>query len=346
MKKVILLFCASLFATQFMSAQLKVRSDGSVHSGYTGYSNLWLGNYAAYGYNNGEFGLENWGGNLNIWKPWPSPFNGINRNYYLFINVAGGVGVGKAPTNSGIVLDVAGHVYASSFNITSDERLKNDIAPLTTQTQLIYSLHGKSYKKHLQEERLEMPEQRDADGNLYKAKNNDNVSANLKEVPEFGFIAQELKEVYPELVSQDTLGYYSINYIGLIPLLVEALKTQKLQIDELTTKVNDLSLFGPQKVNSSNETLTDLLKYSVLEQNVPNPFNTSTSINYYLPSTVSSANLYIYDMNGGQLKNISLIDRGKSFIIIQGNELSAGMYLYALIADGKVIDTKRMILTK
>lgn len=31
---------------------------------------------------------------------------------------------------------------------------------------------------------------------------------------------------------------------------------------------------------------------------------------------------------------------------ITAGELSAGMYLYALIADGEIIDTKRMILTK
>jgi len=36
----------------------------------------------------------------------------------------------------------------------------------------------------------------------------------------------------------------------------------------------------------------------------------------------------------------------KKIIMIHGHELPAGMYLYALIADGTVIDTKRMILTK
>lgn len=51
-------------------------------------------------------------------------------------------------------------------------------------------------------------------------------------------------------------------------------------------------------------------------------------------------------MNGTQLKNYSITQRGKGSITIQGSEFTAGMYLYALIADGKVIDTKRMILTK
>ena len=47
-----------------------------------------------------------------------------------------------------------------------------------------------------------------------------------------------------------------------------------------------------------------------------------------------------------QLKSYPLVQRGKGNVTINGSELTAGMYLYALIADGKVIDTKRMILTK
>ena len=47
-----------------------------------------------------------------------------------------------------------------------------------------------------------------------------------------------------------------------------------------------------------------------------------------------------------QLKNIPIIDRGNGSVLIQGSELLAGMYIYTLIADGKEVDTKRMILTE
>ena len=91
---------------------------------------------------------------------------------------------------------------------------------------------------------------------------------------------------------------------------------------------------------------TDVLTYPVLDQNIPNPFNTSTNIGFSLPSTIATAGIYVYDMNGVQLKSYSITERGKGNITIHGSELNAGMYLYALIADGKIIDTKRMILTK
>ncbi len=90
----------------------------------------------------------------------------------------------------------------------------------------------------------------------------------------------------------------------------------------------------------------DALTYPVLNQNVPNPFNSATTIGFYLPNTVTNANIYVYDMNGIQLKSYPITEKGKGNVIIQGSELNAGMYLYTLITDGKVIDTKRMILTK
>ena len=45
------------------------------------------------------------------------------------------------------------------------------------------------------------------------------------------------------------------------------------------------------------------------------------------------------------LKSIELHQRGEGSILIDGGELDPGMYIYAMIADGKVIDTKQMILT-
>ena len=54
----------------------------------------------------------------------------------------------------------------------------------------------------------------------------------------------------------------------------------------------------------------------------------------------------VYDMNGKQLSQNVITQRWNSVYIVNGNEYGAGMYLYSLIADNQVIDTKRMILTK
>jgi hypothetical protein len=51
-------------------------------------------------------------------------------------------------------------------------------------------------------------------------------------------------------------------------------------------------------------------------------------------------------MNGKQIDKIVIDERGTTRISILDTSLTEGMYLYSLIADGKVAGTRKMILTK
>jgi hypothetical protein len=55
-----------------------------------------------------------------------------------------------------------------------------------------------------------------------------------------GFVAQELQEVYPELVKENQQGYLSVNYGGLIPILLEAINEQQETIETLISEVEKL----------------------------------------------------------------------------------------------------------
>jgi hypothetical protein len=190
-------------------------------------------------------------------------------------------------------------------------------------------------------------------------------------------LAQELQRVYPDLVYSDKNGILSVDYVSLIPVLVESIKELNNKhltdsiifgsiIAQLQNKINADSIYFESKlgilanqlsqccrtsklksasINNTDESLTrnDL---ATLSQNAPNPFNKSTSIGYYLPQTVQTATLYVYDMNGVQIKSIPVTSKGKGSITINGNELRPGMYLYTLIADAQEVGTKRMILTQ
>lgn len=351
MKKIILALCFVLISTNVMFAQLKVRKngtgdDGSVHIGYTGYPNIYMGSYVAPAYptyNNGHWGIEVWGENFQIWKPWPSPIrntpvNGDYGNYYLFITPANAVGIGKVPTRAEICLDVNGNVYASNVLSLSDGRLKSNIQSLSSKANNLYKLNGKFYSKHLPENNVQLPEKKHSDGMPLSEVVQPKAKIKTVEETEFGFIAQELKEVYPELVSVDTLGYHYVNYVGLIPVLVEALKEQKVELDNIKE--------GLQKMSSSNAFSAAKGTVPMLFQNSPNPFSQSTQIKYYIPKEVNQALLCIYDMQGKQLKQITLPARGEGSETIHGSEFSAGIYLYALITDGVEVDVKRMILTE
>ena len=56
-----------------------------------------------------------------------------------------------------------------------------------------------------------------------------------KYIYEYGFIAQDVEKIIPELVSQGETKH--LNYTGIIPLLVEAIKDQQKQIEELKQKI-------------------------------------------------------------------------------------------------------------
>lgn len=155
--------------------------------------------------------------------------------------------------------------------------------------------------------------------------------------------ADELKESFPELVYEDDYGNVSINYIEMVPLLVQSIKELNAKIDEL--QGNDV-----KKVTSRSAAVTSIEDSEVdlfsVSQNEPNPFTESTTIKLSIPKKTQAAALIIYDMSGKQIKQVNINERGKTSVNITSEGLAAGMYLYSLIADGKVISTKRMILTK
>ena len=56
----------------------------------------------------------------------------------------------------------------------------------------------------------------------------------------FGLIAQELESVYPELVTNSELGFKTVNYIEMIPILLSQMKSMQLEMDKLKDEINEL----------------------------------------------------------------------------------------------------------
>lgn len=152
----------------------------------------------------------------------------------------------------------------------------------------------------------------------------------------YGLDIKSLEETLPNLVYENEDGTKSINYIEIIPLLVQSINELKARLEE-----SDKQKVKHADASSIVSEPTDLLS---LSQNDPNPFSSSTSISMNIPTSTSNACLVIYDMTGKQLRQIEITGRGKTSVTLTSEGLTPGMYLYALIADGQVINTKRMIL--
>jgi len=55
----------------------------------------------------------------------------------------------------------------------------------------------------------------------------------------YGFIAQDVEKIFPELIKKNVLGYKTINYIELIPIILTKIKSMQNEIDELKEKSDD-----------------------------------------------------------------------------------------------------------
>ena len=215
-------------------------------------------------------------------------------------------------------------VYASAYNTLADSRLNKNMVLLETGS-LDKLMQVSVFKYGLR--------QFDVDGgddfNTLGYYNND---SGLLEREHYGLSGQEIKEVYPNLVSESQEGYLSVNYVEMIPLLIQS-------IQELKTELETLKAGSKVPGRNSDNVL-------VLNQNAPNPFSDRCVIKCAIPQNTKEASVYFFDYNGRQIQQMIIKDRGNVQLLFDGNGLEAGIFLYSLVADGVLIDTKRMIHIK
>ena len=242
-------------------------------------------------------------------------------------------------------------MHTSGVFVQSDERFKENVEPITDVLSSLDNLEAVSYtlKNDLAKSREAVTS---IDAFTDKAKRDKDAyerfcAENEKGSERFGFLAQNVKENFPELVHTDNDGYMYVDYIGLIPILVQSINELKAKVEELTTEkdIEETPIMLAAQQAAQNETEASL-GAAKLYQNAPNPWSSETVIRYSLPQSVSRADIYIYDLQGVQLKCIPAQGRGESQVTVTARDLKAGMYLYALVADGTLIDSKKMILTK
>lgn len=244
-----------------------------------------------------------------------------------------------------------GNVMVNGLFMVSDRAFKENIEALSAKTarEKIMQLNPTTYN--------------------YKQR----AGMTLDEGTQFGFIAQEVEEVFPELVKEvrkpifeevevadgqkmnrvvDHISFKSINYVSLIPVLTKALQEQEETI-EAQQEIN-LMLIGELKamkkqlaaINGGDKDLTTPLLNS-LEQNIPNPSSAETVIRYTIKPEAEQATLFIYDLKGQEVAKFSKLKKGgRQEVIIEANSLKPGLYNYVLIVDGAPVALKKMVILR
>lgn len=236
-----------------------------------------------------------------------------------------------APSSGTVILDVNGVTRSLAFLATSDATLKTNIQDIESPLEKVLKLSGKTYYWN-----DEAQKELGGDGGR-----------------QIGFLAQDVAKVVPEAVAVGDNGHYAMNYNAIIPLLTEAVKdlntkyeAVKQENDELKSLLDDICTNGcyERGANLSGIEQNNNGDANKLFQNTPNPFSQSTEITYVF-NTGNKGYIMVNSLDGKALKKVD-ISKGKGFITINANELAAGTYSYTMLVDGKVIDTKLMIISK
>jgi len=131
----------------------------------------------------------------------------------VIVDESGSLGVGVNDNSLPLTyrLEVSGSIRATGTILqTSDERLKENIYIIDNASDRLDSI----------------------DGVYFNWKD--------KEKRSVGVIAQQVQKVLPEVVSEDSNGYLSVDYGGLVPLLLESIKEHKSIIEDLEKRISQL----------------------------------------------------------------------------------------------------------
>jgi len=115
-------------------------------------------------------------------------------------------------------LYVYGNAYSTGSWLGSDVKFKRNITAIENPLSRLQKLNGVSFDWKTED----FPERKFSKGR------------------HFGFIAQDVEKVLPEIVMTDENNEKAVAYVELIPLLLEAIKLQQQAIEQLQNQVNQL----------------------------------------------------------------------------------------------------------
>ncbi|HNG90190.1 MAG TPA: tail fiber domain-containing protein, partial [Saprospiraceae bacterium] len=234
----------------------------------------------------------------------------------------GNVRIGGPDIAPSVKLDVSGDLRCFNIFTNSDRRYKTGIRTLEGALGKVLAMRGTSY---------------------------DFAAAQLPEGytagKQIGFIAQEMKEVMPELVKEDAQGMMSVNYVGVIPVLVEALKEQHEVISELEAQNTELkerlSRIEAALGLSSTERQQPANPAAAVSATIsPNPTSGFVTLNLSNAASAQALTVRILDYAGREVA--SRHAAGETTLQFDLRNQPAGTYTAQVLANGKLLSTQQL----
>ena len=173
--------------------------------------------------------------------------NNFDTDNAAFV-IGNGYNDGPTPVNSDafVVYFNGNATLAGDLTINSDERLKDNIQPLGSTLNKLHQIEGKTYSLKKDEEHT----------------------------PKIGVLAQEVQAVFPELVTEGADGILSVNYQGLVPVLINAINEQEVKMSEQDAKIAALEAQNEQLAIASQKiaALEEMVRFLALQQSQSTSF--------------------------------------------------------------------------
>ncbi len=294
---------------------------------------------------------QSFGGN-NAYGGWFTACGANNTNVGVYGDVCQGSG------RRG--MDWAGYFNGDTYCpagiwTSSDRRIKQNIEPIANALMLIDKIQPRKYQYNTS-----------VFPGLHLPGKTDN----------YGVIAQELEEVLPALVKEAPVPdaekkafsgatIKTVNYTELIPILIQAVKEQQVEIEALKTEKDTYKAALEEKMSMLEKSISQICESGCpglskntpatdgastkdqLFQSVPNPTDNRAIINYYLSRMYESAQIVITDMEGHAIQTIPLQSKaGSGSINVELGSFAAQVYVYTLYANGHTVDSKKMTVLK
>lgn len=151
---------------------------------------------------------------------------------------------------------VTNGTLSATLTSSSDERFKKNMLSLGKDRVLDKLMLLKPIAYNFKQVEIELDSTNSEGEKMrYTLKRYDEKSQ-LFQKKHYGLSAQELQKVYSDLVYEDGDGYLSINYTGLIPLLLQAIQEQQVLIEQLQKRLPDYGIISSKTASVESEQVT------------------------------------------------------------------------------------------
>ncbi len=243
---------------------------------------------------------------------------GNSSGNLFIINENGTVGIGTGFSfNTNYKLHVIGSVLSSGT-----------VAASAMSANVYFTSSDRNLKKNIKENFSSF-------NRLYDIKTYDyELKAEGNGKTHFGVMAQEIAEIYPDLVMTNEDNELAVNYIELIPQMIRALQEQKLMMSAMQEEITTLKT---ELANTTN--IKSLNQVSVL---YPNPASNSATIQLSNARDLENAVVELVDLNSKVIVTRNF--DGKSSLSLDTSGLTKGVYFIRLSDGAKQIETKKLLI--